>query len=104
MESILPLTIGIVTAFIALTAIGGGVAILVGLDKFPLEWLHITPFKNYTIPAFILVIGRGGSSLAATILYFTFKLLGCFNGGRSDDYRIYPGGGTYTEPGQFRSR
>ncbi len=60
MESILPLTIGIVTAFIALTAIGGGVAILVGLDKFPLEWLHITPFKNYTIPAFILVIGRGG--------------------------------------------
>ncbi|MGF1488353.1 MAG: hypothetical protein ACFBSE_14805 [Prochloraceae cyanobacterium] len=67
--------IGIVTiaGFIALTAIGGGIAMLIGVDKFPLEWLEGTPFKDYTIPALILAIAVGGSSLLAAITVVTHR-------------------------------
>lgn len=54
--------------FIALTAIGGGVAMLMGLDSFPLEWLEGTPFRSYTIPALLLAGVVGGSALAAAVL------------------------------------
>lgn len=67
-----PLRIALVllTGFIALTAIGGGIALLVGLEdsRFPLDWLRGTPFPDYTIPALILAIGVGGSALVASIL------------------------------------
>lgn len=56
-----------IAAFTALTAIGGGIAMLIGADKFPLEWLRDTPFKDYTIPALILTIVVGGSSLLAAV-------------------------------------
>lgn len=52
------------TAFDALTAIGGGCAMLTGLDRFPLVWLQGTPFTSYTIPA-VLLTGVGGCALAA---------------------------------------
>ncbi len=68
----LRILIGIITAFIALTAIGGGLALLFGLEgnRFPLEWLQGTPFPDYTIPALLLAIAVGGSSLIATIMIF----------------------------------
>jgi hypothetical protein len=56
------------TGFIALTAIGGGIAILTGADPFPLAWLAGTPFTAYTIPALLLAIGVGGSALLAAVL------------------------------------
>ena len=67
------IAIAILTGFIALTAIGGGIALLVGVeaDRFPLEWLQGTPFKDYTIPALLLAIGVGGSSLVASITTVT---------------------------------
>lgn len=60
----------LLTGFVALTAIGGGVALLVGLEdnRFPLEWLHGTPFPDYTIPALLLAVVVGGSALAACVL------------------------------------
>jgi len=63
------IVIGILTCFIALTAIGGGIALLVGLEdaRFPLEWLRGTPFENYTIPALLLAIVVGGSALVACV-------------------------------------
>lgn len=64
---ILRASIVVITAFIALTAIGGGIAILLEVDEFPLEWLRDTPFEDYTIPALILAIVVGGSSLIAGI-------------------------------------
>ncbi|MEM8968706.1 MAG: hypothetical protein AAGE93_19980 [Bacteroidota bacterium] len=73
MESItdiVPLVIGLITAFMALTAIGGGIAIITRVDKFPLAWLRSTLFRSYTIPALILSVIVGGSSLVAAILYF----------------------------------
>jgi hypothetical protein len=68
----LRITIGVITGFIALTAIGGGIALLLGAEgaRFPLEWLQGTPFKDYTIPALLLTIAVGGSSLIACITMF----------------------------------
>lgn len=62
------ITLFALATFDALTAIGGGVAMLVGADQFPLAWLQGTPFTDYTYPALILAIVVGGSSLAASIL------------------------------------
>lgn len=58
------------SGFIALTAIGGGLAMLLGMEanRFPLEWLRGTPFKDYTIPAFLLVVVVGGCSLVACVM------------------------------------
>ncbi len=40
--------ISLLTGFVALTAIGGGIAMLVGAEaeRFPLEWLQGTPFTD----------------------------------------------------------
>ena len=77
------IAIGVTEAFNALSAIGGGIALLAGTYKdsilieaggraqFPLEWLRNTPFSDYTVPALILAIGVGGSSLIAAVLVFT---------------------------------
>ncbi len=77
------ITIGGLTAFNALSAIGGGLALLLGsyIDgvlieaggqaQFPLEWLQQTPFSDYTVPALILTMGVGGSSLLAAVLVIT---------------------------------
>ncbi len=77
------IAIGVPEAFISLSAIGGGIALLLGTYKdgvlieagggtqFPLEWLQHTPFSDYTVPALILTIGVGGSSLIAAVLVFT---------------------------------
>ena len=64
------ITIGIIAGFIALTAIGGGIAILTGVDPFPPEWLAGTPFPDYTIPALLLSVVVGGSALVAAITIF----------------------------------
>jgi hypothetical protein len=42
-----------------------------GRGRFPLEWLQHTPFSDYTIPALILAIVVGGSSLIAAVTIFT---------------------------------
>ena len=81
--------IGVPEAFIALSAIGGGILMLLtgryryGVlieagerGQFPLEWLHNTPFGDYTIPALILTIGVGGSSLLAVVTVFTGREVG----------------------------
>jgi hypothetical protein len=77
------IAIGVLAAFNALSAIGGGIVLLLGTyqggvlieaggrGQFPLEWLQYTPFIDYTIPALILAIGVGGSSLIAAVLVFT---------------------------------
>lgn len=59
-----------VDAAAALTAVGGGAAILVGADEFPPEWLARTPFGSYAPPALILAAVVGGSALVAALETF----------------------------------
>ncbi|MCE7980006.1 MAG: hypothetical protein DYG89_02340 [Caldilinea sp. CFX5] len=56
--------------FVALTAIGGGIALVAGLEanRFPLAWLQGTPFTNYVIPGLILTVVVGGSAAIAAVL------------------------------------
>jgi len=65
------ITISVLAGFIALTAIGGGIAILTGVDEFPQVWLQGTPFSDYTLPALLLAVVVGGSSLLAAVTIFT---------------------------------
>lgn len=56
--------------FVALTAIGGGIALVTGLEsseRVPLEWLRGTPFQSYVIPGLILAVVVGGSAAIAAL-------------------------------------
>jgi hypothetical protein len=87
-HKLIRIAIGLLEAFIALSAIGGGIVLLGGTyqhgvlieaggrGRFPLEWLLNTPFSDYTIPALILAIVVGGSSLIAAGLIFTGRAAG----------------------------
>lgn len=57
-------------AFGALTTIAGGIGLLTGAIPASLDWLHGSPFVDYTVPGLSLMIIVGGSMLlaAATIL------------------------------------
>ncbi len=82
-RKLLRVAIGVPEAFIALSAGAGGILLLTGTyehgvlieaggrGQFPLEWLQNTPFSDYTVPALILTVGVGGSSLIAAVLLFT---------------------------------
>jgi len=65
------ITLAVIEAFVGLGAIGGGIAILTGaFDQWlSLAWLQGTPFSDYTIPGFILliVVGRAMLFAAATV-------------------------------------
>ena len=87
-HALVRLAIGIPEAFIALSAIGGGILMLAGSyqngvlieaggrGQFPLEWLANTPFNDYTIPVLILAICVGGSSLIGAATIFTGREIG----------------------------
>jgi hypothetical protein len=65
----------VIAAFIATSAIEGGMALLRGeLDRFLSEaWLAGTPFSDYTIPGLVLVIVVGGSALLAAATAFIHR-------------------------------
>jgi hypothetical protein len=51
-------------AFVAVTAIGGGLALATGAegDRFPVQWLSRTPWTSYLIPGLILAVVAGGNA------------------------------------------
>jgi hypothetical protein len=57
-----------IDAFAAVSAIGGGFALLSGLegDRFPTAWLTGTPFSSYMVPGLLLALVVGGSAAVAT--------------------------------------
>gem|GEM_PF-2273394 len=63
----LRITIGLLAGFVTLSAVGGGVAMLTGIEQFPLDWLESTTFPSYTLPAHVLAIIVGGTSLIALV-------------------------------------
>lgn len=60
----------VIDLFVALTAIGGGLALVAGLEanRFPLAWLQGTPFTSYVIPGLLLTVVVGGSAAVAAVL------------------------------------
>lgn len=53
--------------FVGLTAVSGGIAILLGAFQMPSEWLHNTPFSSYLVPGMMLAVFVGGSALVAAV-------------------------------------
>jgi hypothetical protein len=58
-------TLFVADAFVALTAVLGGITVAAGVDKFPPAWLTGTVFSSYLIPGLILTVVVGGSATAA---------------------------------------
>lgn len=59
-----------IDAFAALTAVGGGIALVTGLegDRFSLDLLKGTPFTTFVVPGLILAALVGGSATYAAIV------------------------------------
>ena len=51
--------------FLGITAVGGGIAILVGWINVPLSSLAGSPFTDYSVPAILLAAVIGGTALLA---------------------------------------
>ena len=66
----------VLDTFVALSAIGGGLAIVASLDRFPPEWLRGSPFGDYVIPGLILASIVGGSTGAAAAIVWRRPRLG----------------------------
>lgn len=64
--------------FVAVTAIGGGIALVTGLegDRFSPAILRNTPFRGFVGPGLILAIAVGGSAAVATALTITDRETG----------------------------
>jgi hypothetical protein len=85
---VLRIAIGMLTGFMALSAIWGGIAMLLGVyrngvlieagtgARFPVAWLQGTPFSDYTVPALVLALVVGGSALMALLTIFTGRRAG----------------------------
>lgn len=52
---------------VGLTAVTGGIAILLSAVQMPGEWLRHTPFSSYLVPGMVLAVIVGGSALVAVI-------------------------------------
>jgi len=64
------ITLAVLEGFGALTAIAGGIALMMGEIQFPLAWLQGTPFSDYTIPGLVLFLVVGGGMLLAVATVF----------------------------------
>src|SRR5947209_20483601 len=62
----------VLEAFVALSAIAGGIALLRGTfaQGIPVAWLEGTPFTDYTIPGLALAIVVGGGMAVAAVTVF----------------------------------
>jgi hypothetical protein len=62
--------LGVLLSFGALNAFAGAYYGLAGAPGVPTEWLHGSPFSDYTVPSIILGGVVGGSFLLAAIAVF----------------------------------
>jgi len=71
-HNVIRMTLLVLEAFIGVSAIQGGIALLQGaLDQWvQIAWLAGTPFSDYTIPGLMLVIVVGGTALLAAATVF----------------------------------
>ncbi len=66
----LHITLTVLTAFLALTAALGGLALIANFNAPPVEMLAGSMFKDFTVPGLSLAIIVGGSALFAAVLLF----------------------------------
>jgi hypothetical protein len=66
----------VLDGFLGVTAVLGGVALLVGWLGIPASLLAGSPFGSYTIPALALIVLVGGSGALATVLLLRQPALG----------------------------
>ncbi len=64
---IIPILV-ILTFFLSLTGLLGGIALVAGFNAPPVEQLSGSIFKDFTIPGIALILFVGGSSLLSAIL------------------------------------
>lgn len=64
------ISLGVLLAFVALNAFGGGYYGMSGAKDVPLEWLEGSPFKSYFFPSLFLFVVLGGFSLYSSIAVF----------------------------------
>jgi protein-S-isoprenylcysteine O-methyltransferase Ste14 len=64
------ISLGVLLAFLALNAFGGGYYGMSGAEGVPPELLEGSPFENYLIPSLILFSVVGGMSLTASVVVF----------------------------------
>ncbi len=57
--------LGILHAFIAINAFGGGAYGMMGPKELPVEWLEGSPFSSFFIPSLVLFVVVGGSHAMA---------------------------------------
>ena len=53
--------------FNAVSALGGGIALVTGALPVPISLLRLTPFDTYVVPGLFLAVVIGGSSLAGAV-------------------------------------
>jgi hypothetical protein len=76
-------TLILLDAFLAITAIAGGIGLLTGAIAPGVDLLQGSPFTSYTIPGLALLIIVGGSALVATGLMVRLPHLGVLASGIS---------------------
>ena len=69
-QAVVRYTLGLLLAFAALNAFGGGYYAISGAPGVPTEWLKGSPFRSYFIPGLILFFVVGGAFLVAAIAVF----------------------------------
>ncbi len=69
METAATVVLFALDVFVAVTAIGGGVALLTGLERarFSTRILARTPFRSFVVPGLLLAVGVGGSAAFAAV-------------------------------------
>ena len=66
----------VLDAFLALTAVAGGIGLLTGVLDPGVKLLEGSPFSSYTLPGLALLVLVGGSVLVATLLLVRLPPLG----------------------------
>ena len=68
MERINTISIIVLNAFLAVTAIAGGVGLLTGINAPPVDMLSNSPFSSYALPGLALLVLVGGTASFAAVM------------------------------------
>ncbi len=68
LRKVLRIILIVLNTFLALTAAGGGIGLITGLNAPPVEQLGGSIFKDFTVPGLSLLMIVGGGATLATVL------------------------------------